>query len=83
MSAVGNPDDNAKAERFFKTLKIEEVYPHDYQTFAEAEANLDRFIEDVYHHKRLHSSLGSMPPVEFEAASGSLESEPPSLEVVR
>jgi putative transposase len=26
MSAAGNPDDNAKAERFFKTLQREEVY---------------------------------------------------------
>ena len=83
MSAAGNPYDHAKAERFFKTLKTEEVYLHEYQTFAEAEANLDHFIEDVYHHKRLHSSLGYVPPAEFEVAGGSLEAEPPSLEVVR
>ena len=36
MSAVGNPYDNAKAESFFKTLKIEEVYLKQYQSFAEA-----------------------------------------------
>lgn len=47
MSATGNPYDNAKAESFFKTLKREEVYLHQYQTFAEAEANLGQFIEDV------------------------------------
>ncbi len=68
MSAVGNPDDNAKAESFFKTLKREEVYLHEYRTFHEAEANLGRFIEDVYNRKRLHSSLGYRPPAEFEAA---------------
>jgi putative transposase len=67
MSAVGNPYDNAKAESFFKTLKHEEVYLNDYRTFAEAEANLDRFIADVYNTKRLHSSLGYRPPAEFEA----------------
>lgn len=83
MSAAGNPYDNAKAESFFKTLKTEEVYLHEYQSIAEAEANLDRFIEDVYNHKRLHSSLGYLPPVEFEAACGVLEAETPSLEVVR
>lgn len=71
MSAKGNPYDNAKAESFFKTLKREEVYLKDYQTFAEAEANLERFIEAVYNHKRLHSSLGYRPPVEFEAAYSS------------
>ena len=68
MSATGNPYDNAKAESFFKTLKREEVYLHEYRTFQEAEANLGRFIEDVYNRKRLHSSLGYVPPAEFEAA---------------
>ncbi len=68
MSAVGNPYDNAKAESFFKTLKSEEVYLKEYHSFAEAEANLEQFIKQVYNTKRLHSSLGYVPPVEFEAA---------------
>ena len=68
MSAKGNPYDNAKAESFFKTLKREEVDLQEYRTFAEAEANLGYFIEAVYNQKRLHSSLGYLPPVEFEAA---------------
>ena len=68
MSAKGNPYDNPKAERFFRTLKYEEVYLKQYQTFEEAEANLSQFIEDVYNEKRLHSSLGNVPPVEFELA---------------
>ena len=42
------------------------MYLHDYRTFEEAEANLRRFVEDVYSIKRLHSSLGERPPVEFE-----------------
>jgi putative transposase len=67
MSATGNPYDNAKAESFFKTLKREEVYLKEYQTFADAEANLGQFIEAVYNTKRLHSSLGYLPPAEFEA----------------
>ncbi len=68
MSALGNPYDNAKAESFFKTLKQEEVYLKQYQTFEEAEANIGQFIEDVYNTKRLHSSLGYLPPIEFEMA---------------
>ena len=68
MSAVGNPYDNAKAESFFKTLKQEEVYLKQYQTFEEAQANIGQFIEDVYTTKRLQSSLGYLPPVEFEMA---------------
>jgi putative transposase len=66
MAAVGNPYQNAMAESFFATLKREEVCLHDYRTFAEAEANLQHFIETVYNHKRLHSSLGYCPPSEFE-----------------
>lgn len=69
MSAIGNPYDNAKAESFFKTLKREEVYLNQYDSFADAEANLGHFIEEVYNTKRLHSSLGYRPPVEFETCS--------------
>jgi transposase InsO family protein len=67
MSSVSNPYDNAKAESFFKTLKQEEVYLKEYDSFADAEANLAVFLEQVYNKKRLHSSLGYVPPAEFEA----------------
>jgi putative transposase len=68
MASVGNPYENAKAESFFRNLKMEEVYIKDYRTFEEAEKNIGEFIEEVYNKKRLHSSLGYLPPVEFEAA---------------
>jgi len=72
MSAVGNPCDNAKAESFFKTLKREEAYLKHYQTFQETEEdNIREFIEEVYSTKRLHSSLGYLPPTEFEEAYSS------------
>lgn len=67
MAAVGNPYENAKAESFFRSLKMEEVYLKDYRDFEEAEENIGEFIEEVYNEKRLHSSLGYLPPVEFEA----------------
>jgi transposase InsO family protein len=66
MSAPGQPTQNARAESFFKTLKYEEVYVHHYQTFEEAQAHLQTFLEDVYNAKRLHSSLEYVPPNEFE-----------------
>ena len=66
MAAKGTPLENAQAERFFRTLKQEEVYLHDYETFAEAEASIGCFIDDVYNQKRLHSALGYRPPTEFE-----------------
>lgn len=68
MSGRGNASDNAKAESFFKTLKQEEVYLKQYQSFEEAHCNLGQFIEDVYNTKRLHSSLGYRPPLEYETA---------------
>jgi putative transposase len=67
MASVGNPYENAKAESFFRTLKMEEIYIKDYRGFEEAEENIAQFIEEVYNERRLHSSLGYLPPVEFEA----------------
>ena len=67
MSGKGNAYDNAFAESFIKTLKVEEVYINEYETFEEAYANIKHFIELVYNEKRLHSSIGYVPPAEFEA----------------
>ncbi len=67
MAAKGCPRQNAQAESFFRTLKLEEVYLQDYQTFREAEASIGHFLEAVYNQKRLHSALGYRPPCEFEA----------------
>ena len=66
MSQRANPYDNAKMESFFRTLKVEEVYMFEYDNFEEASQGLTHFIKEVYNSKRLHSSLGYMPPEEFE-----------------
>ncbi len=62
--AKPDPGDNAKAESFMKTLKVEEVYLTEYKTFEEVATGLPRFIEDVS--KRPHSALGYRSPVKFE-----------------
>jgi transposase InsO family protein len=67
MSAKGNPYDNAFMESFYKTLKYEEVHLWNYETYQDVIERLPFFIEEVYNRKRLHSSIGFVPPVEFEA----------------
>ena len=68
MAAQGKPEENGYAERLMRTIKEEEVDLSDYNDFADAYQQIGRFIEDVYMTKRIHSALGYLTPVEFEAA---------------
>jgi len=67
MSRTGNPYDNAKMESFYKTIKTEEVNLQEYVDLDDARRHIDFFIADLYNRRRLHSSLGYVPPAEFAA----------------
>ena len=68
MSAPGQPTQNPYAERVIGTIKQEEVYLSEYESFTDAHQCIGHFIEDVYQTKRIHSSLSYLTPVEYEAA---------------
>ena len=65
-SRKGNPYDNAWTESLMKTLKYDEIYMGNYETYLDVVEKLPHFIEEVYNKKRLHSSIGYVPPEEFE-----------------
>jgi transposase InsO family protein len=75
MAAVGKAEENGYAERLMRTIKEEEVNLSEYRDFADAQSQIGQFIQDVYNHKRIHSSLGYLTPAEFEAAWLSSRSE--------
>jgi putative transposase len=66
MSRKGDPYDNAVAESFFRTLKVELVYRRRFRTRREAKAAVVEYIELFYNSRRRHSSLGYLSPNDFE-----------------
>lgn len=66
MAAVGKATQNGYAERLIRTIKEEAVDLSDYRDYHDAYQQIGCFLEAVYMHKRIHSSLGYLTPVEFE-----------------
>jgi putative transposase len=66
QAEVGAAWQNGYAERLMRTIKGEEVDLSEYEDYTDAVRQLGRFLDEVYMHKRIHSSLGYLTPVEFE-----------------
>jgi len=67
MSAKGNCYDNACAESFFHTLKVETVHGERFATREEMRRTVFEYIEVDYNRNRRHSAIGRISPVAFEA----------------
>jgi putative transposase len=67
MGSVGDAYDNAVAEAFFSSLKIELIDRQNWPTRAAARLAIFEYIEVWYNHRRRHSTLGYLPPAEYEA----------------
>ncbi len=65
MSRKGNCWDNAVAESFFKTLKVELIYQNKYQTREEAELSIFEYIETWYNQNRRHKHLNNLTITEY------------------
>lgn len=66
MAAVGCPEENGFVERWMRTLKEDHVSMSEYDDFWDCQSQIGVFIEEVYQRKRVHSSLGYLPPAVFE-----------------
>lgn len=63
MDSEGRCFDNIFTERLWRTVKYEEVYLKNYQSFSEAEKSLNQYFK-IYDHKRLHQSLNYQTPAQ-------------------
>ena len=66
MSRRGNCWDNAPMESFFSRLKVELIYPNNYQSVEELKAGVFEYIEIFYNRKRKYSAIGYISPAEYE-----------------
>lgn len=63
MDGRGRCMDNIFTERLWRTVKYENIYPMNYESFREAESGLKKYFQ-FYNHERRHQGLQYRIPVE-------------------
>ncbi len=76
MAEEGAAWQNGCAERLMRTIKEEKVELSEYRDYQDAYRQLGRFLDQIYMHKRIHSALGDLSPVEFESQWHSQQATP-------
>ena len=66
MSRKGDCWDNAVAESFFHTLKVELIHRNKFRTRDEAKRRIFEYVKMYYNRRRAHSTLGYLSPFEYE-----------------
>jgi putative transposase len=66
MGRVGSALDNAAAEAFNSTIKVEYIHRHQFATRAEARLKISTWIVDFYNTRRRHSTCDGMSPIDYE-----------------
>jgi putative transposase len=66
MARVGSALDNAAAEAFNSTVKVEYIHRQHFRTRQEARLKISTWIVDFYNHRRRHSACDGMSPVNYE-----------------
>ena len=79
MDGKGRSIDNICIERFWRTIKYEEIYLNDYKSMSELRYSIDNYIVK-YNSRRLHSAIGNKTPNEiYDKATSKIEVEKQEL----
>ena len=63
MDGKGRATDNICIERFWRSIKYEEIYLNDYKSINELRYSINQYMEK-YNSRRLHSAIGNKTPNE-------------------
>jgi putative transposase len=82
MDGKGRSIDNICIERFWRTIKYEEIYLNDYKSMSELRYSIDNYIQK-YNSRRLHSAIGNKTPNEvYDTFINNLEFDNRELQLV-